>query len=174
MREAMIAIREGYGLSRGKMAEQCRVSPELIYLLEVEERITHPNIATRVAQAYGLSVEARNGMCAKQHAIARLPQMSKPRPKLKKRCSGNDAWLQSMRDRYANYVHVNAGKIVRAIELRYQGQENPPSFAAISAQIGCSRSWLTDILRSRQRANKVDLDNLCALLEIAPEEVILR
>ena len=174
MREAMIAIREGYGLSRRKMAEQCRVSPELIYLLEVEERITHPNIATRVAQAYGLSVEERNGMCAKQHAIARLPQMSKPRPKLKKRCSGNDAWLQSMRDRYANYVHVNAGKILRAIELRYQGQENPPSFAAISLQIGHDRAWLAKVLSNRQRAHKTDIENLCALLEIAPEEVIQR
>ena len=174
MREAMITIREGRGLSRSEMAEQCRVSPELIYLLEVEERITHPNIATRVAQVYGLSVEARNGMCAKQHAIANLPPMSKPRPKLIKRCTVNDTWLQSMRDRYANYVHVNAGKILRAIELRYQGQENPPSFAAISLQIGHDRTWLAKVLSNRQRAHKTDIENLCALLEIAPEEVIQR
>lgn len=174
MREAMITIREGRGLSRSEMAAQCRVSPELIYLLEVEERITHPNIATRIAQVYGLSVEARNSLCAKQHAITRLPPIPKPKPRLKKRSTGNDAWIQSMRDRYANYVHVNAGKILRAYELRYQGQENPPSFAAISLQIGHDRTWLAKVLSNRQRANKVDLDNLCALLEIAPEEVILR
>lgn len=55
LRERMIAYRTQRRLSRYRMAERCKCSERLIFILEEEAGVTAPNIAKRVAKEYGLT-----------------------------------------------------------------------------------------------------------------------
>lgn len=58
MRECMTLQRKKKGVSIETMAKRCKCSVILLEMLEYDEdAVTHPNIAARIAKAYGLNAK---------------------------------------------------------------------------------------------------------------------
>ena len=77
-RPQMTAFREREEMSVRQMAKVCRCSPGLLYGIEYEGLITHPNIASRIAAAYMLNVDGYNDLVADEHRAEKLPKVKMP------------------------------------------------------------------------------------------------
>lgn len=76
MNEFMIDKRKALGLDIQTMAQRCRCSKNLLYMLEEGYDITHPEIAARIAKEYGLTVTEYNKIVHESHRAKRLPKPS--------------------------------------------------------------------------------------------------
>lgn len=79
MRDWMIEMRENLGMSREYMAKKCECSVGLLHMVEVGSS-THPNIAGRIARAYGMDVHQYNRLIPQKWRAKVLPKY-KPKPK---------------------------------------------------------------------------------------------
>ena len=75
MRDWLIALREGKGLGRRAMAEKCECSYTLLLMLEEDNEVTHPNIAARIADEYGITdVNKFNTLIPKNRSVLEIPK----------------------------------------------------------------------------------------------------
>lgn len=81
LKDYMIQKREAQGLTVREMARKCECSFLLLDGLECEDfKYTHPNIAARIANAYGFSVPEYNKIVHKDHRVSQIPKpKAKPR-----------------------------------------------------------------------------------------------
>lgn len=82
MREALIRKREAKHLTRDQMARKCQCSPRLIFGIEEEDWITHPDIASRMAKEYGFGIRTFNQLVHEDRRAEKLPE-SAPPPSMK-------------------------------------------------------------------------------------------
>lgn len=81
-RQYLVDARNSVGLSLRQAAAYLEISSLLLSWLEMDDiGVTHPNIADRITEMYGLDLEERNSMVAAQHRLVPgVPQRHK-RPK---------------------------------------------------------------------------------------------
>lgn len=77
MREDLIKKREAKKLSRTMMAQKCECSERLIFGIEEDDWITHPDIASRLAAGYGFGIRTFNQLV---HEDKRVKELPKPVP----------------------------------------------------------------------------------------------
>lgn len=77
MREDLIKKREAKKLSRAMMAQKCECSERLIFGIEEDDWITHPDIASRLAAGYGFGIRTFNQLV---HEGRRMKELPKPVP----------------------------------------------------------------------------------------------
>lgn len=75
MRAWMINMRERRGWTREMAAWKCKCTPLLLQKVEDDESITHPHIAARIANAYGMSVGQYNRLVHSSHKAKVLPEV---------------------------------------------------------------------------------------------------
>lgn len=78
MRDWMVRMREKKGLSLREMARICDCSRTLLYIVECGG-ITHPDIASDIARAYGMRVNQYNQLVATERKAKVIPA-HKPKP----------------------------------------------------------------------------------------------
>lgn len=79
MREWMVDMRQKKGLSLRAMSALCDCSRTLLYIVECGG-ITHPDIASDIARAYGMDVHQYN-MLVSESKQARVIPKHKPKPR---------------------------------------------------------------------------------------------
>ena len=79
MRDWMIALRREKQMSLRAMAVKVDCSRNLLYIVECGG-ITHPDIASDIARAYGMDVYQYNMIVAERHRARVIPK-HKPKPK---------------------------------------------------------------------------------------------
>lgn len=90
MRENLIKKREARHLTRAQMARKCQCSPRLIFGIEEEDWITHPDIAGRLAKEYGFGVRTYNKLVHESRKVKALPEPVPPPSEAK--WKGYAAW----------------------------------------------------------------------------------
>lgn len=78
MRKWMVEIREKRGLSLRQMSTICDCSRTLLYIVECGG-ITHPDIASDIARAYGMNVQQYNQLVSEDHQAKVIPK-HRPKP----------------------------------------------------------------------------------------------
>ena len=81
MRKWLIDKREALGLDKTQMSEVCECTRTMIIMLEDDDEVTHPNIATRIALGYGLNVDEYNMLVPKKKRSREIPAYV-PKPTL--------------------------------------------------------------------------------------------
>lgn len=74
MRAWMINMREARGRTVDMAAKFCGCSVRLLRMIEEDDTITHPDIAARIANVYGMSVGQYNRLVHKKHLAKVLPE----------------------------------------------------------------------------------------------------
>lgn len=75
MRAWMINMREARGRTIDMAAKFCGCSVRLLRMIEEDDTITHPDIAARIANVYGMSVGQYNRLVHKKHRAKVLPDV---------------------------------------------------------------------------------------------------
>ena len=78
MRQWLIEKREALGLNENQMARRCDCSARLLELLEHKDFITHKRIASRVAYAYGLTLDEYNSLIPERDRGDKIPPPKSP------------------------------------------------------------------------------------------------
>ena len=78
MRQWMIKKREALQLSRYEMAKLCCCSEDLLWMLESGDTVTHPNIASRIAYRYKLTLKQYNDLVLEKYRANELPPPKEP------------------------------------------------------------------------------------------------
>lgn len=78
MRKWMIEMREEKGFSLRKMSVLCDCSRTLLYIVECGG-ITHPDIASDIARAYGMNVHQYNQLVSEERRAKVIPK-HRPKP----------------------------------------------------------------------------------------------
>lgn len=87
MRNFMIEKRVRTGLTMEDMARRCECTRYLLDGLETGDiKVTHPNIAARIAKAYSLTVEEYEKLIPQNYRNGRIPK-AKPKIKSFGRCN---------------------------------------------------------------------------------------
>lgn len=73
MRQWLIEKREALGLDENQMAARCDCSARLLELLEHKDFITHKHIASRIAHAYGLTLDEYNSLIPERDRAKKIP-----------------------------------------------------------------------------------------------------
>ena len=77
-RKWMIEMRKAKGMNLQQMAEKCECSLRLLYIVECGS-LTHPDIASNIARAYGMDVSQYNKLVAERHQAKVIPKYKPPR-----------------------------------------------------------------------------------------------
>lgn len=77
-RQAMKEFRKTHGMNREKMAKVCKCSPGLLCMIEEDEEVTHPHIASRIAAAYMLDLDGYNDIVPECRRAKKLPRPIMP------------------------------------------------------------------------------------------------
>lgn len=80
MRQWLIDLREAKGVDRRKMAEKCECTYTMLLIMEEDDAITHPRIAARIAEEYGITdVEKFNSLIPRDRRVSAIPKRE-PKP----------------------------------------------------------------------------------------------
>ena len=74
----MLEYRREHNIKIEEMARDAHVSTGLLTALEYDDWITHPHIASRVCEAYGLDVDDYNNLVNEAYYAKKLPKPVQP------------------------------------------------------------------------------------------------
>lgn len=74
MREWLIEKRKAQGMTVAQMASKCDCSRRLLEMIEYDDHVTHPDIASRMVAAYGLTLDEFNALVPEERRKKALPE----------------------------------------------------------------------------------------------------
>lgn len=85
IRQWMVDLRKAKEMTMREMAEKCECTKTLLLMIEEHGAITHPRIAVRIAEEYGITdVALYNSLIPTEYATTKIPaRQSKPDPHMK-------------------------------------------------------------------------------------------
>ena len=75
MRQWLIDLRDNKGLTRRQMAKKCECTYTMLLIMEEDDAITHPRIAARIADEYGIKdVALYNSLIPRDRKVKKIPK----------------------------------------------------------------------------------------------------